>query len=243
MLSHDQTISMLKLAKEGCEKCKEQLITENMPLIKSVIKRYIGKNCEYDDLFQLGSMGLLKAINNFDESFNVRFSTYAVPMIAGEVKRFLRDDGSIKVSRSAKAQFIEIKKYIEEYRTEHDCTPSIEQIAKRLNIETGDVIFAMDSNKMPISIYQNTDNADKTGGRIFLDKIKSETSGDIIDKLALKNLIANLEPRERKIILLRFFRDMTQSDIAQLFNISQVQVSRIENKVLAFLKEKLSDDV
>ena len=243
MLSHEETINLLKLAKEGCQKCKETLIIANSPLIKSVIRRYVGKNCEYDDLFQLGSLGLLKAINNFDSSFGVRFSTYAVPMIAGEVKRFLRDDGSVKVSRSVKAQFIEIKKFAEEFRNQQDKNPTIEQIAEKFNMEKGDVVFAIESNKMPISIYQKVENGAGERGQILMDKIKNTSDTEnLIDNIALKNLINELNSREKKIVLLRFFRDKTQSDVAAELNVSQVQVSRIENKILEKLRKELSQN-
>jgi len=240
MLSREETDKHLLLAKNGNEESKSLLISENMPLIKSVIKRYVGKNCEYDDLFQLGSMGLLKAINNFDLSLNLRFSTYAVPMIAGEVKRFLRDDGSIKVSRSVKAQYIEIKKFIESFKSKNEKSPTIEQIASNVNLSPEDVIFAIESNKMPVSIYEKTQNKSGEKNTFVMDKIKSEESEDkTLIKIALKKILNELSPREKKIILLRFFRDKTQSEVAEILQVSQVQVSRLENKLLLKLKERL----
>lgn len=240
MLTREETDRHLALAKSGNEESRSILIEENMPLIKSVIKRYTGKNCEYDDLFQLGSLGLLKAINNFDLNLNVRFSTYAVPMIAGEVKRFLRDDGSIKVSRSVKAQFIEIKKFADAFKQEHNESPTIEQISKALEISEEDIIFAIESNKMPVSIYEKTDgkNGDKSG--FVMDKIKSGESEDrALMRIALKKVLNELSDREKKIVLLRFFRDKTQSEVSSVLNVSQVQVSRLENKILEKLRDKL----
>ncbi len=240
MLSREETDKHLALAKAGNEVSKTLLIEENMPLIKSVIRRYVGKNCEYDDLFQLGSMGLLKAINNFDLSLNLRFSTYAVPMIAGEVKRFLRDDGSIKVSRSVKAQYIEIKKFIESFKSKNEHSPTIEEISKELNIPQEEIIFAIESNKMPVSIYEKTEGKNGEKSLFVMDKIKSgETEEKALIRIALKNILSELNEREKKIILLRFFRDKTQSEVAEILQVSQVQVSRLENKLLAKLKEKL----
>ncbi len=240
MLSHEETAKHIALAKSGNEESKTLLIKENMPLIKSVIKRYTGKNCEYDDLFQLGSMGLLKAINNFDLSLNLKFSTYAVPMIAGEVKRFLRDDGSIKVSRSVKAQYIEIKKFTDAFRELNDRSPTIDEISKALNVPAEDIIFAIESNKMPVFIYEKSEGKNGEKSSYVMDKIKSgDNEEKALVRIALKKVLNELNPREKKIVLLRFFRDRTQSEVAEILNVSQVQVSRLENKLLEKLRDKL----
>ncbi len=150
MLSFSETLELIEKAQNGCSQSKSILITKNSPLIKSVIKRYINKGLEYDDLYQLGSLGFLKAITNFDKSFNVKFSTYAVPMIAGEVKRFLRDNGIIKISRSVKSLAIHINRFIEQKVTETEVQPTISEIANHFNVSEHDVVFAMESSQYPI---------------------------------------------------------------------------------------------
>ncbi len=240
MQDYEQTLHLIKQAKNGDETSKNTLVIENAPLIKSVIKSYKNKGIEYDDLYQLGCLGFVKAIANFDESFGVKFSTYAVPMIAGEVKRFLRDNGIIKVSRSVKAQNILISKYIDSYINEKNTEPSIQEIAEHFGISEQDVVFAMESNRMPISIMQEV--GDDDGRNLFLiDKISNGYDIDIVDtKLMLVKILSSLSPRDKKIILLRYFRDKTQSEIAKEIGVSQVQISRLENKILSYIKSKMA---
>ena len=151
MLSNEETFALVEQAKNGNDYAKEKLISFNSPLIKSIVKRYLNKGVEYDDLYQLGAMGFVKAINNYDPNFNVKFTTYAVPMIAGEIKRFLRDDGTIKVSRSIKYMSIQIKNFINEYLKTHLKNPSLEIIAKSLNLDINDVVLALEANSSPLS--------------------------------------------------------------------------------------------
>ncbi len=240
MLEYEQTLDLVKLAQNGDEEAKERLITENSPLIKSVIKRFKNKGLEYDDLYQLGCIGFLKAINNFDSSFNVRFSTYVVPMIIGEIKRFLRDDGSIKVSRAIKSQNYLINKFVESYFKQNQKKPTTAEIAKHFNMDECEVVFTMDSSKMPISIYTPLgDDANKT--QLLIDKyVEDNQTEEFLDSVSLKNSLQELENRDKQIVLLRFFKDMTQSEIAKELGISQVQVSRLENKILEKLRQKLS---
>lgn len=237
MLSFEETKSAIQLAQTGDEEAKETLIRENMPLIKSIVKRYRGKNVEYDDLIQLGSMGLLKAINNFDLSFGVKFSTYAVPMIAGEIKRFLRDDGALKVSRALKITAIKIAQFTETFKHENNREPTIDEIANSLEIEREEAVFAMDSARYPLSLYEKSD---EDGNLHLIDKIVVDNRDDeMIDKMLLSEVIGKLSERDRKIILLRYFRDKTQSEVAGELGVSQVQVSRLESKILEKLKESL----
>lgn len=239
MLDIETTNSLINLAKNGDERAKERLICENSPLIKSVIKKYLNKGIEFDDLYQLGSLGFLKAINNFDENFGVKFSTYAVPMIAGEIKRFIRDNGIIKVSRSTKQLNIHINKFIEEYVSKNDKSPTIDEIAKHFGIEDAEVVYAMDSGVRPISLYSLV--GDESGKEQYLiDKIEDDKPIDNeLDNELLYKIIKDLPLRDRKIIILRYFRDKTQKDIAQELGVSQVQVSRLESKILKKIKEKL----
>lgn len=238
MFSFEETLRHIRKAKSGDEKSKEILIKQNSLLIKSIVQRFLGKNVDYDDLYQLGSMGLLKAINNFDEKFGVKFSTYAVPMIIGEIKRYLRDDGEIKVSRIIKMQAREINKFVENYEVKFGKSPDIDAISASLKISKEDVVLALDSSKMPVSLYTSVDDGEDKGQAI-IDKIPSGFSEDEhIDSLYLKSLLATLNERERKLIILRYFRDKTQGEVAAILGVSQVQVSRLENKILTRLKEK-----
>ena len=239
MLSQDETNKLLKLAQSGDEDAKSQLVTQNAPLIKSVIKIYKGKGVEYDDLFQLGCLGFVKAINNFDESFGVKFSTYAVPMIAGEVKRFLRDDGTIKVSRALKTLNMQINKYICEYRETHSDEPTIADLAKHFSVDEQEIVFAMDSRKSLLSLDDKQDETNPHS-RTIMESIEDEDSAEMmIDNLVLKDVLKELSDRDKKLLVMRYFQDKTQSEIANILNVSQVQVSRLENKIIDKLRSKL----
>ena len=237
MLDHEETMRLIELAQNGDENAKSTLLEENMPLIKSIIKRYRSTVIEYDDLIQLGSLGLYKAIMHFNKSFGVRFSTYAVPMISGEIKRQIRDDGPIKVSRSTKALAIVMNKYIEEFRAENGAEPSLQEIAEHFKIDPAEVVYTLDSTKMPVSLYEKYDD----DGGYLIDNIKTvDRTEDMIDRIMLQELIESLDERDKKIILLRYYRDKTQSEVAKLLGVSQVQVSRLESKILSYLRERLS---
>ncbi len=238
MLSFEETLKLIRRSKQGDNESKEILLKNNVLLIKSLVSRFKNKGVDYDDLFQLGSIGFLKAISNFDESFNVRFSTYAVPMIVGEIKRFLRDDGEIKVSRLIRLQAIEISKFVEKFLKENGEEPTVEQIATSLNMQKEDVVFAMDSSKMPVSIYETVEDGED-GGLSIIDKLPSSYLEDEhIDSLYLKTLIQTLDSREQQIIYLRYFKDKTQGEVAKMLGVSQVQVSRLEMKILTKLRKK-----
>ncbi len=240
MFDAEKTAQLIRLAKAGEESAKESLLIENTNLIKSIVRRYLNKGVEYDDLFQLASMGLLKAINGFDESYGVRFSTYAVPMISGEIKRFMRDDGSIKVSRAIKAAAKEINAFVDEYSSEHGAQPSIKTIAEQFSIPESEVVFTMGSSHMPVSIYAQSDYKDDKS-QYLLDKLPVEDGQeDMIDKLELRAAIGELGERDKKVIMLRYFRDMTQSEVASMMGISQVQVSRIETRIMEGFRKKLT---
>ncbi len=236
MLSIEETAELIKLAQSGDDGAKTALLQNNLPLIKSIVKRYLNKQIEYDDLMQLGTLGFVKALSNFKPEFGVRFSTYAVPMIAGEIKRFIRDNGAIKVSRSVKAKNQKINKFIEEYRQNKQKEPSISEIAQYMEIDEQDVVFIMDSSKYPVSIYAETDE----DGLTLADKLCSkENNDDYIEKLVLREIIDKLDERDKKIIILRYYRDKTQSEIAKELGVSQVQISRLEAKLLERMKKEL----
>lgn len=238
MLTVERTIELVRLAKTGDKNAAEELIVNNSSLIKSVVRRFLGRGVEYDDLFQLASIGFIKAINNFDESFNVRFSTYAVPMIAGELKRFLRDDGSIKVSRIIKGLNYKIKVIVEEARKNGEDSPSVDRLAEMLGVEKEDIALAIGADKRLVSIY---DKVDSEKDIEYLDTIESdEREDELIEKIMLREAIDSLSEREKKIVLLRYFSDKTQSEIAKELGVSQVQISRLETKIVENLKQKLS---
>ncbi len=238
-LTIDETNELLRQAKNGEKQAKERLIQGNFPLIKSIIKNYQNKGVDYEDLYQIGCVGFLKAINNFNESFDVKFSTYAVPMIAGEIKRFLRDDGSIKVSRAIKALWLKIRAYLDELRKTSNSIPTIEDLAKKFEVDPADVIVAMDASQSLVSLNAQIDE-NSNNSQIVLDKIVAEEKTEqIIDKILLKDAIVKLPERERKILLLRYFRGKTQSEVASLLGVSQVQISRLESKIIEKLKNKL----
>lgn len=239
MLDADEIKLLVSKAQAGDEAAKNQLIEQNSPLIKSIIKRFCGKGLEYDDLYQLGCLGFVKAIKNFDPSFNVKFSTYVVPMVIGEVKRFMRDDGAIKVSRAIKSLNLKINKFVEGYVSEYKTSPPIETIAKHFGVEEGEIVLAMDSAKMPISLYAPAENSQS--GALVIDGVDAIASDEnLMDKITVREILTGLSKRDRAIIMMRYFYDKTQSEIAQKLNISQVQVSRLENRILSNLKKKLS---
>ncbi len=239
MLNEQDTIKYIRLAKQGDNFAKEQLLEHNACLLKSILKRYLRKGVEYDDLYQLACMGLLKAIAGFDESYGVRFSTYAVPMIAGEIKRFLRDDGSVKVSRALKQAAREINRFIEQYSAEHGCQPAVREIAAAFSMEEGEVVFTLGSARMPVSIYEQSDYKDEKSNEL-LDRLPVKDDQDeMIERMLLKSAIEKLPDREKKIIFLRYFRDMTQSEVARRIGVSQVQISRIESKIMQQFKHDL----
>ena len=236
MLSNEQLLYYVKLAKKGDENAKSIIFENNVPLIKSIISKFKNKGIEYDDLFQIGSIGLVKAIKNFNEDFNVKFSTYCVPMVIGEIKRYIRDNGAIKVSRTVKMLANKINRFIDEYSTLNDDSPSVEFIAETFKITSEEVVVALDSVKMPLYIYDKFEDEDDD--RELIDKIPTKDDEEnLVNKLHLYDIIKNLTEKERKIISLRYFRDKTQSEIASELGVSQVQISRLESKILNKIKE------
>ncbi len=236
MLNYEEMIRYLIDAKNGDEKAKQIIFENNSPLLKSIIKKFKNKGVEYDDLYQIACIGLVKAIKNFDMSFNVKFSTYCVPMVIGEIKRYIRDNGAIKVSRPLKILANKINRFIDEYSSLSDESPSISMIANKFGIEEDEVVLALDSSKMPLYIFDKYDDEDD--GLELIDKIPAFDNEDkIIDKIHLSSIINALSEKEKKIITLRYFRDKTQSEIAGELGVSQVQVSRLETKILRKLKE------
>lgn len=237
MLDQEELLDYIRKAKSGDEKAKETIFSNNTPLIKSIIRRFKDKGVEYEDLYQIASIGFLKAIKNFDENFGVKFSTYCVPMIIGEIKRYMRDNGAIKVSRTLKILANKINRYINEYQGLCNVSPSIENIAEKFNVSADEVVIAMDSSKLPLSIYDKFE--DDESGLELIDKISyCDNEDKVLNKIHLSKIIDGLEDREKKIIILRYFRDRTQSEIAEDLGVSQVQISRLENKIIDKIRLK-----
>ena len=238
-MQQDNVKELVLRAKHGDDHAKNLLVQQNQPLIKSLLKRYLGKGVEYDDLFQLGCLGFVKAINKFDPQYQVKFTTYATPLIIGEIKRFLRDDGAVKVSRSVKTLYVKIKKYLMLKSGEIDA-PTIDEIAAEFEVSKEEVIFAMEASHMPLPLFATGINEDNDETSCLADKIIASDDSAYLDKLMVKNMLARLPLRERQVILLRYFRNATQSEVARKLNLSQVQVSRIERKVLDNMKSYLT---
>lgn len=241
LLTHEETMQLIALAQHGDDSAREELAVRNMALVGSIVRGYLGRGAEYDDLMQIGSIGLIKAIDGYDAQFGVRFSTYAVPMISGEIKRFLRDDGIIKVSRSLKENALKIYRASESLKKSLGREPHISEIAEQTELDPEEIVHALEAVRSPISIYEPV-YEDTGGNRLLLDTIAASGDDELIDKLLTGELISKLNDRERSIIYMRYFDDKTQSEIAKAIGVSQVQVSRLLNKALAKLRSIASDD-
>ena len=237
----ENTLALITLAQQGDEAATERIIKENSGLIWSVVKKFSNRGYEADDLYQIGAIGLLKCIRKFDLNFDVKFSTYAIPMIIGEIKRFLRDDGIIKVSRPLKEAALKAKYMQENLQHKTGRVPTMAELAAALDMNVEDLAHAMDAGNEVESLYTIVHQGD--GSPVYLlDKLdNSHQVGDesMIDKIALREVITQLAPKERQVIVMRYFQDKTQSQIAKAIGVSQVQVSRIEKRVLAALRTKL----
>ena len=233
------TIALIRRSHEGDEKAREQLVKENIGLVWCVVKRFYGRGTEAEDLFQIGSIGLLKAIDKFDLSFDVKFSTYAVPMISGEIKRFLRDDGMIKVSRTLKELSYKAYKVKEKLQEEYDREPTLEEIAEVLNIEKEELAMALESGSEVESLYKPI--YQKDGSEIqLLDKLEEEGNEErILNRMLLKKLLETLDEDEKQLIYMRYFANKTQTEIGKKLGISQVQVSRLETKIIKSLRKQI----
>nr|MCR4943660.1 RNA polymerase sporulation sigma factor SigF [Clostridium sp.] len=205
-------------------------------------KKFLNRGYEYDDIFQIGCIGLVKAINNFDVKFNVKFSTYAVPMIMGEIKRFLRDDGMIKVSRNIKSLAKKLHFDKQKLTVKLNREPTIDELSEYSGIEKEDIVQALESLNSLQYLY-DTIHKDDGAPVLLIDKIseKAEDDEKMIDKIALKEALRSIDEKGRQIIMLRYFKDKTQVEVAKMLGISQVQVSRIEKKVLILMREKLNE--
>lgn len=238
----DRIHNLIKEAQNGNREAFECIVNENIGLVWSVVKKFQGRNIETDDLFQLGSMGLVKAVKKFNFEYDVKFSTYAVPMIMGEIKRFLRDDGIIKVSRGLKETAYRALKAKEVLRLKYDREPTIDEIAEHINIDRETLVTAIDSVRDVDSIDRKIEN-EKGKEMNVIDTIAAEEdkSGAIVDNILLNTAIEHLDEREKMIVNMRYMEELTQSDVAKKIGVSQVQVSRLEKKILKKLRGFMSD--
>lgn len=237
----DPTIELIKRAKDGDHEARDQVASENLGLVWSVARRFAGRGYDLEDLYQIGCIGLLKCIDKFEVSYDVKFSTYAVPMIMGEIKRFLRDDGLLKVSRSLKETAYKVYMAREQITNEKGIEPSLEELASALEIDKEDIVLALEANSEVESIYKTIYQND--GNSIYLiDKLESreDESQRAVNQIALDEVMAELNEQERTIIHMRYYEDKTQTEIAGLIGISQVQVSRIEKRVLLKMREQMN---
>ncbi len=236
----DRTEELIRRSQEGDKAARETLIEENLGLIHHVVKRFLGRGVEAEDLFQIGAVGLVKAVDRFDLSFGVRFSTYAVPMIAGEIKRFLRDDSMIKVSRSLKELAVKAARLREQLLMERGEEPGVDELARRLKVEPEELVQAMDSS-IEVESLQKVICQGSSEGVSLMERVEQghDEQEELLRRMLLEELLSSLEPRERRLIVLRFFYDRTQTQVAMELGMSQVQVSRLEKKILSALKEKM----
>ena len=232
------TLQLIERARNGDKEAREQVITENIPLVWSIVRRFANRGQELQDLFQIGSIGLMKAIDKFNNEFDVKFSTYAVPMITGEIKRFLRDDGMIKVSRSLKETAGKVRMVQESLSKQLGREPTIEEIGEELDMEIEDIAMAVSANSEVESLYKTIYQGD--GSAIYLiDKLElmSDEEENVLNKIALQRVMDTLDRKDKELIELRYYMNWTQTDIAKKFGISQVQVSRLEKKILKKMRE------
>ncbi|RLL48154.1 RNA polymerase sporulation sigma factor SigF [Oceanobacillus piezotolerans] len=236
-LKDEQVKDYIFRSQQGDKEARDFLVENNVRLVWSVVQRFINRGYDPDDLFQIGTIGLIKSIDKFDLSYDVRFSTYAVPMIIGEIQRFIRDDGSVKVSRSLKEIGNKVRKKKDELTKQYGRSPTINEIAEALEITPEEVVHAQEAAKSPHSIHETVFEND--GDPITLIDQIAEQDTRWFDKLTLKEAIKSLNERERLIIFLRYYKDQTQTEVAERLGISQVQVSRLEKKILKDMKTNM----
>ena len=240
VLTNDEKLALFERIKKGDKSARDEFINGNLRLVLSVIQKFSSRGENADDLFQIGCIGLMKSVDNFDLSQNVKFSTYAVPMIIGEIRRYLRDNSALRVSRSMRDTAYKVLQAKEKYMTEHQKEPTVEEIAKILGIKREDVVFALDAIVDPVSLF---DPVYSDGGDTIcvMDQVKDDKNTDEswLENIALKDAIRKLTDREKKILSLRFFEGKTQMEVSAEVGISQAQVSRLEKNAINQIKKNL----
>lgn len=238
----EETIRQIQKAHQGDKSARDRLVTENTGLVWSIVRRFAGRGYELEDLFQIGSIGLMKAIDKFDTDFDVKFSTYAVPMIAGEIRRFMRDDGMIKVSRSVKELGFKAKTVREELTGKLGREPTIEEIAEKIGVSREEVAACVEAGAEVESLYKPLGNhGDKE--LLLMDRLEEEHNSheELLNHMVLKELLESLSDQQREIILRRYFYSQTQTQVAQALHISQVQVSRLEKRILKEMRRRYEE--
>jgi RNA polymerase sporulation-specific sigma factor len=239
-LKDHEVKELIRRSQEGDQEARDEIVHKNMRLVWSVVQRFLNRGYEAEDLFQIGCIGLMKSVDKFDLSYDVKFSTYAVPMIIGEIQRFIRDDGAVKVSRSLKEMGNKIRKAKDELAKKYGRVPTVVEIAEFLTISPEDVVLAQEAVRSPTSIHETVYEND--GDPItLLDQIADQQENVWFDKIALKKAMEELDERERLIVYLRYYKDQTQSEVASRLGISQVQVSRLEKKILQQMKSRMDE--
>ncbi|MBU5434672.1 RNA polymerase sporulation sigma factor SigG [Pseudoflavonifractor sp. MSJ-37] len=240
VLKNEETMALLKRVKEGDAAARDELIAGNLRLVLSVVQKFSGRGENVDDLFQVGCIGLMKAIDRFDVGLNVRLSTYGVPMIAGEIRRYLRDGGAVRVSRSLRDTAYKVLQRKERFLAEHQREPSVEELAQAMELPREEIVFALDAIADPVSLYEPlySDSGDTV---CVMDQVKDakNTDEDWLERIALKDAMARLTDRERKILRLRFFEGRTQMEVSDEVGISQAQVSRLEKNAIRQLRQNM----
>lgn len=240
VLKSEETRQLLLRVKQGDSSAREKLIQGNLRLVLSIIQRFVNRGEHVDDLFQVGCIGLMKAIDNFNTDLDVRFSTYGVPMIVGEIRRYLRDNSAVRVSRAMRDTAYRVLQAKEAYIAQHQREPSIEQIAAILDIPREDIVFALDAISEPISLYEPV-YSDSGDSLCVMDQVRDTKNTDELwlEQIALKDAISRLSERERNILNLRFYQGKTQIEVSQEIGISQAQVSRLEKGALSQIRKNL----
>lgn len=235
LLSQETMRELIKRSQAGDQDARRQMVEGNTRLVWSIVQRFASRGADLEDLFQIGSIGLMKSIDKFDLSYEVKFSTYAVPMIVGEIQRFLRDDGMVKVSRSIRELSLKIRHTTDRHVKEHGVAPTLTEVAEMLEVKLDDVILASDALRDPASLHEQIYESE--GDQITLmDQLRDDRSEKVFGHIPLRDVISRLNKRDQSIIYMRYYLDYTQSDIAKRIGISQVQVSRLEKKILTQLK-------
>ncbi|MBQ2819805.1 MAG: RNA polymerase sporulation sigma factor SigG [Clostridia bacterium] len=237
VLKNEETLELIEKAQAGDKEALDRVVTGNLKLVLSVVQRFAGRGESPDDLFQVGVIGLIKAVNNFDPSLKVRFSTYGVPMVIGEIRRYLRDSGALRVSRSMRDNAYRALTVKEALTNELQREPTVEEIAKRMGVERQEVVFALDAIADPISLYEPV--FQESGDSVcVMDQVRDlrNTDDSWIEQISIRQALGELTPREKKIMSLRFYEGKTQIEVAREVGISQAQVSRLEKGVLDKIK-------
>ncbi|MDI2588432.1 SigF/SigG family RNA polymerase sporulation sigma factor [Psychrobacillus sp. NEAU-3TGS] len=236
LLTQEKMRELIALSQAGDKQARQQMIEGNTRLVWSIVQRFASRGADLEDLFQIGCIGLMKSVDKFDLAYEVKFSTYAVPMIIGEIQRFLRDDGMVKISRSIRELNFKIRHATDDFLKKHERQPTILELAGILEVSREEIVMATDALRDPASLQEQLYENDSGDALTLMDQMKDERSEKSFDHIPLRELVEKLDKREQMIIYLRYYLDCTQSDIAERLGISQVQVSRLEKKILSQLK-------